>query len=150
MPHNKAKTDEKAEFIGNSSSTLDTQARMFWPDPKPRKRECPRNTRKSREASENNYASLASYSLKIKAGSKNSFSANLCVLCASAVAISFFLTAEAQSTQRFAEKKSKGEPQHTSAQRFGCGPAALVPRSILFCEFQSSPGASRKGAARRE
>nr|VFJ49794.1 MAG: hypothetical protein BECKDK2373B_GA0170837_102613 [Candidatus Kentron sp. DK] len=70
---------------------------------------------------------LASYPLKIKAGSKNSFSANLCVLCASAVAISSFLTAEAQSTQRFAEKKkkSKSEPQHTSAQRFGCGSAAL-------------------------
>nr|VFJ48339.1 MAG: hypothetical protein BECKDK2373C_GA0170839_102130 [Candidatus Kentron sp. DK] len=26
----------------------------------------------------------------------------------------------------------------------------LVPRSILFCEFQSSLGASRQGVARRE
>nr|VFJ56584.1 MAG: hypothetical protein BECKDK2373C_GA0170839_10541 [Candidatus Kentron sp. DK] len=35
--HNKAKTDEKAEFIGNSSSELDTQARMFESDPKPKR-----------------------------------------------------------------------------------------------------------------
>ena len=34
----------------------------------------------SREASENNYAFLASYPLKIKAGSKNFFSADLCEL----------------------------------------------------------------------
>ena len=59
----------------------------------------------SREASENNYAFLASYSLKIKVGSKNSFSANLCVLCASAVKKEEIATAEAQSTQRFAEKE---------------------------------------------
>nr|VFJ51463.1 MAG: hypothetical protein BECKDK2373C_GA0170839_10323 [Candidatus Kentron sp. DK] len=77
----------------------------------------------SREAPENNYAFLASYSLKIKAGSKKSFSANLCVLCASAVVIFPFLTAEAlqYAEIRREEKKSKSEPQHTLAQRFGCG-----------------------------
>nr|VFJ45888.1 MAG: hypothetical protein BECKDK2373C_GA0170839_10138 [Candidatus Kentron sp. DK] len=32
----------------------------------------------------------------------------------------------------------------------GCPCCRLVPRSILFCEFQSSLGASRQGVARRE
>ena len=88
----------------------------------------------SREASENNYAFLASYSLKIKARSKNSFSANLCVLCASAVAIFSFLTAEAQSTQRFAEKKrNQRVNRNTSAQRFGCGLGhAMISVDTLF------------------
>nr|VFJ46763.1 MAG: hypothetical protein BECKDK2373B_GA0170837_101420 [Candidatus Kentron sp. DK] len=106
-----------------------------------REKECPRNTLKSRkktrysvrdfcttirpflvfcerfwesrEASENNYAFLASYSLKIKVGSKNSFSAKLCVLCASAVKKEKIATAEAQSTQSFAEKKNQRVNRNT-------------------------------------
>ena len=87
-----------------------------------RKRE---NFWESREVSENNYAFLASYSLKIKAGSKNSFSANLCVLCASAplrlcasaVQKKEIATAEAQSTQRFAEKKRNQRVNRNTRQR---------------------------------
>nr|VFJ60989.1 MAG: hypothetical protein BECKDK2373C_GA0170839_10866 [Candidatus Kentron sp. DK] len=84
---------------------------------------------------------LASYPLKIKAGSKNSFSANLCVLCASAVAISSFLTAEAQSTQRFAEKKRNQRVNRNTRQRSDL--VAALPRYVLLASDTMTMPAKR-------
>ena len=94
------------------------------------------------------YAFLASYSLKIKAGLKKFFSANLCVLCASAVAIFSFLTAEAlQYAEIRREEKNQRVNRNTRRRRdlVAAPPryAKLTLRSLTALKMASKCSATK-------
>ena len=86
---------------------------------------------------------LASYPLKRKAGSKNSFSADLCVLWASAVKKEKIATAEAQSTQRSAEKKRNQSVNRNTRQRSDLVVALATLRK--YCRRRSQDPSLRFG-----